>query len=67
MKSTILQSLRGRTLTVNVPGRNADTIRFRIVGFSADELRVQTLHGKRSTIPIRELETLLDDGTLVLD
>lgn len=61
----MLRALVGRHIVPDVRGLGPSTIRFQVLGFGADDVRVRsTVSGERSTITIDALERELTSGFL---
>lgn len=59
------RSALGKRFVVNVPGRNVDTICYRVTGYSVDTIRFETVQRKRSELSIGVFRAAIADGTLL--
>jgi hypothetical protein len=62
-----IKALRGRYLVPAVATRSNATERYRVVGYSADSVRVQSTSGNRSALAIAELAQALNRGLLLVE
>jgi hypothetical protein len=60
-----LRALLGHYLIPGVRVPSVNTIRFKVLGFGIDTVRVQSTNGARSTLPLVELETAIERALLV--
>lgn len=68
MTPSALRALIGRVLVPNVRGLNKATARYRVLGFGADTLRVQSIDGQqRSSISLVDLTIALDRGLITIE
>lgn len=65
MSPSALRALQGKFLTPNLRGASADTIRWKVIGFSATEIRLRNARTNApSSVEIDELELDIMSGNL---
>lgn len=67
MTPTELRALRGRWLVPNVRTRSELTARYRVVGFGADTVRVQSSGGQRSSMPVADVAQAIERELLTVE